>query len=117
MSLLFLLLVFLSHKLNAQKLQFEQPLTPKALESSKKQIWQNQILISNPLISAIPKSDLIIPNYFVPQYARENPSGYSYLCRLELKAEDELPLGIWLRADETSHPGGNLYLRLKMIRF
>lgn len=54
---------------------------------------------------------------FLPEYARENPSGYSYLCRLELKIEDQLPLGVWFQADGSNHPGGSIYLRLKMIRF
>ncbi|MFK7921495.1 MAG: hypothetical protein AB8H47_06035 [Bacteroidia bacterium] len=60
---------------------------------------------------------LRIPQYFIPTYARANPSGYSYLCRLELQIEDELPLGLWIRADEKAHPGGSLYVRMKLIRF
>lgn len=82
---------------------------------------QQQFRIQNPELLSIPldpsDSNFQIPTYFLPSYARRNPSGYSYLCRLELKIEDELPLGLWIRADEKAHPGGSLYLRMKVLRF
>ncbi|MEO0898462.1 MAG: hypothetical protein AAFY71_18765 [Bacteroidota bacterium] len=65
---------------------------------------------------------ILLSGYQVmPEYARENPSGYSFLCRLELKAEDKLPVGLWVEVED----GKNLslptyphtYFRLKLIRF
>lgn len=37
--------------------------------------------------------------YFLPKYARQNPSGYSFLCRKELQLEDRLPVGIWFEME------------------
>lgn len=62
-----------------------------------------------------------VSNAFLPSYARENPSGYSYLCRLELKVEDTLPVGLWLKlgTDESlkTGPFSAANLRMKLFRF
>ncbi len=44
--------------------------------------------------------------------------GYASLCRMELKIEKQLPVGVWMRADgasyrQVSNPG-LAYLRLKI---
>jgi len=57
----------------------------------------------------------------LPSYARQNPSGYSYLCHLELKAEDKLPIGVWVKIDdgkESLVPRlPQTYLQFKLLRF
>jgi hypothetical protein len=118
--LLFLMLLFSARQLAAQKIRFPQPVSPKEFSPKNTLVLAPKTTspaFQLPISTESPSPRLVVPPYFVPTYARQNPSGYSYLCRLELKAEDKLPLGIWLRADETNHPGGNIYLRLKMIRF
>ena len=56
-----------------------------------------------------------------PQHVLDNPTGYSYLCRLELKIEDQLPVPVWLKLGAS--PGlvnqtqNNAYLRFKLMRF
>jgi hypothetical protein len=57
---------------------------------------------------------------YLPDYARKNPTGYSYLCRLELKIEKELPLGLWLDLGDTrtwgnpSQANANVRFRFKL---
>lgn len=102
-------------QLSAQQLQYRQnlPLTDSLSQAiAKVAQFDSTERSSNNNLAAFD-----IPHYFIPSYARRNPSGYSYLCRLELQIEDELPLGLWIRADETAHPGGSLYVRMKLIRF
>lgn len=108
-----LLFLFSASLLSAQELQYRQnlPLT----DSLQQQIQARFSFSKNSPSERI--QGLRIPQYIIPTYARANPSGYSYLCRLELQIEDELPLGLWIRADEKAHPGGSVYLRMKLIRF
>ena len=58
---------------------------------------------------------------FLPKYVKENPSGYSYLCRLELKIEEQLPLAMWLRLGQSfglpSTSAGQANIRFKLFRF
>ena len=62
-------------------------------------------------------------DHLIPEYIRENPMQYSYLCRLEKKIERKLPVGLWLKLennnlfDSFSPRAGNAYIRMKMIRF
>ncbi|MEL6698616.1 MAG: hypothetical protein AAFV78_11825 [Bacteroidota bacterium] len=57
----------------------------------------------------------------MPGYARDNPAGHAYLCRLELKTENTLPIGIWVKVADpkellpTQIP--HTYLRMKLLRF
>ncbi|MEM6807390.1 MAG: hypothetical protein AAF696_38670 [Bacteroidota bacterium] len=39
---------------------------------------------------------------YLPKFARNNPTGYTYLCRLELQIEKDLPLGLWLDIGDQS---------------
>ncbi len=44
----------------------------------------------------------VVLNYapnFLPTYARNNPSGYSYLCLKEIEVEKKLPIGIWFEVE------------------
>ncbi|RMG72230.1 MAG: hypothetical protein D6722_05700 [Bacteroidetes bacterium] len=53
----------------------------------------------------------------LPAYARQNPRGYTYLCRLELEVEETLPVGLWFKMDEgpSRQTGmlGSAHLRLR----
>lgn len=54
----------------------------------------------------------------LPAYIRSNPMGYAPLCRLEVKIEQKLPIGVWLRADGMVYNRivnpGLAYLRFKL---
>ncbi len=57
----------------------------------------------------------------LPEFVRKNPSGYSYLCRLERKIEKKAPLGIWMRVGEVNaweyYNRQNMYVQLKIFGF
>lgn len=57
----------------------------------------------------------------LPDYVKKNPSGYSWLCRMELKIEDELPVGLWVKAGDPGgvvhSTGNNLHVKFKLFRF
>ncbi|MEZ4826308.1 MAG: hypothetical protein R3C61_08435 [Bacteroidia bacterium] len=57
----------------------------------------------------------------LPDYAKENPSGHTWLCRAELRIENQLPVGIWVKAGDAggivNSTGNNLHLKLKLLRF
>jgi len=46
-----------------------------------------------------------VSSAYMPEFARNNPTGYTYLCRLELKIEKDLPLGLWLDIGDNSTTG------------
>lgn len=46
-----------------------------------------------------------VSSAYLPEFARNNPTGYTYLCRLELKIEKDLPLGLWLDIGDNSTTG------------
>ena len=46
-----------------------------------------------------------VSSAFIPEFARKNPTGYTYLCRLELQIEKDLPLGLWLDIGDNSTYG------------
>jgi hypothetical protein len=53
-----------------------------------------------------------------PRYVQENPMNFAPLCRMELKIEHKLPVGVWFRADgvasrQVTNPG-LAYLRFKV---
>ena len=62
-----------------------------------------------------------LPETIIPEYVRENPRGYSYLCRLELKIEEKLPIGVWIKIGENSgfagDAKGNAHVRFKLFQF
>jgi hypothetical protein len=73
--------------------------------------------LSAPFFSTSLKN-AIYPQNFLPDFVRENPRGYSYLCRLELEVEEKLPLGIWFKiGDNYGLPGGNAHVRFRLFNF
>ena len=58
---------------------------------------------------------------WLPAYARENPAGHAPLCRIETSLEKKMSIPVWIRAgnmDALPQAGtGNLYLRMKLLRF
>lgn len=64
------------------------------------------------------------PKILLPSHVRENPRGYSYLCRLELEIEEKLPVGVWMKTATPDLSGNlegvlrqNAYVRFKLLRF
>ncbi len=59
--------------------------------------------------------------HLFPDYVKKNPRGYSYLCRLELKVEEQLPIGVWLKFGENNGVkgvvGSPANLRMKLVKF
>lgn|GEM_PF-2952495 len=60
----------------------------------------------------------------LPQYAKDNPANYSFLCQLEVDIEEKSPIGVWFKIDQTdplllsqSRGGKMPYVRLKMNVF
>lgn len=58
---------------------------------------------------------------FQPRFVQENPTGYSYLCRLELSIEAKSPVGVWLKLNDAPMVPGrlpsNADLRFKLLKF
>ncbi|MEL6254568.1 MAG: hypothetical protein AAFR87_21340 [Bacteroidota bacterium] len=53
----------------------------------------------------IKKEVIGVSSAFIPEFVRKNPTGYTYLCRLELQIEKDLPLGLWLDIGDDSTYG------------
>lgn len=135
-----LLLIFLigmnySWTLHAQKLQlsYDKGVRLQSENSNFSAISQAAPKLSTsslkaPVVSPIAElpagyttSRAKVSGAFMPQYVRENPYGYSYLCRMELKAEDTLPIGVWLKFGEQNGvqgvPGSPANVRMKLLKF
>ncbi|MEM9718795.1 MAG: hypothetical protein AAGA10_06090, partial [Bacteroidota bacterium] len=58
---------------------------------------------------------------FLPEFARVNPAGHSYLCRMEVNVEKNLPVPLWIRAgkvqDWESYNSTAMYLQVKLLGF
>lgn len=58
---------------------------------------------------------------WLPEYARENPAGHAPLCRIETGLENRMRVPLWIKAGGTQNipqfGTGNLYLRMKLLRF
>lgn len=66
---------------------------------------ENKFSLLSPKVSFDPNTSQLISPVYLPEFARNNPTGYTYLCRLELKIEKDLPLGLWLDIGDTSTAG------------
>ena len=62
-----------------------------------------------------------LPNSILPQFARENPAGHSYLCRMEVHVERALPIPLWIRAgkvqDWEAYNSTAMYVQVKLLGF
>ncbi|MEL6851308.1 MAG: hypothetical protein AAFP92_22495, partial [Bacteroidota bacterium] len=79
-----------------------------------------QFRLQRPALPAARRAQTAHSPHFLPAYARKNPSGYSYLCRLELDIENRLPIGIWVDLGDqigASPSAASASLRLKLKRF
>lgn len=57
-------------------------------------------------------------DFRLPKHIQQNPMGYAPLCKIEVKIERQLPVGVWLRADgaayrQVANPG-LAYLRFRV---
>jgi len=93
--------------LPGQTLQFEKKLSAEERNVPDSQARAFQLGLPSLGITipvSAPSSDapFTLPSpYVLPAFARENPSGYSFLCRTEIKWEQNLPLGVWFRSETT----------------
>jgi hypothetical protein len=76
----------------------------------------NAGMLTKPMHTSIPSFRPTAPLF--PKYIQQNPMGYASLCRMELKIEKQLPVGVWMRADgatyrQVTNPG-LAYLRFKI---
>lgn len=59
--------------------------------------------------------------YAFPKHIQENPLGLSFFCRMEVAVEKKLPMGLWIKIDETPEidngPINQAYFRLKLFKF
>ena len=77
--------------------------------------WEN---VSLSRVPADVPAGLALSQNVLPNFARENPSGYSFLCRTELKWEQRMPLAVWFRSETTGEASAkgilpSTYLRLR----
>ena len=72
-------------------------------------------------VSARQDQPLSVPARWLPEHERANPAGHSFLCRVETSLEKKMTVPLWIRAGEMDMlpqaGSGNLYLRVKMLRF
>ncbi|MEO0473688.1 MAG: hypothetical protein AAF206_29015 [Bacteroidota bacterium] len=124
--ILILTLFLMGGMLSAQTIQW------KGVVQARKDLTQSSLSIPINSIGETSFAQSLIPfrfqegplhtsEHFIPAFARDNPSGYSYLCRLELKAENTMAIPLWFRAENGREgalfPGGNVYLQIKALRF
>ncbi len=90
----------------------ENPQTTLSLGTETSQ----EHLLGSPSIFSPSLSERVIP-----AYARSNPSGYSYLCQMELQVEKNLPVPLWFRAgkiQEWEHYNSSaMYVQVKLLGF
>lgn len=96
---------------------------------SQKPVWSFPELAHEKLFSPIIQSDSVPQKLLswknsyqiLPEYARENPTGYTFLCRLELKGEDKMKIPVWIKVDDNNSYSApsfpHTYVRFKLLRF
>ena len=124
--ILIIITLLLSSSLSAQNLQWSGSILPgEASNSFRLQLPEHPSAPTQHLslfqTRQFGETLLQASEHFIPTFARQNPSGYSYLCRLELKAENTMAIPLWFRAENgregAMFPGGNVYLQIKALRF
>ena len=87
-----------------------QPALSLGIESPQAHFLRSPSIFSPPLSERV-----------IPAYARNNPSGYSYLCQMELQVEKNLPVPLWFRAgkiQEWEHYNSSaMYVQVKLLGF
>lgn len=52
---------------------------------------------------------------FLPEYARQNPAGHSFLCRIEAKQEKYSPAPVWIKLGP-AHPAETYLVQQGAVR-
>lgn len=69
----------------------------------------------------VPETPVFKRERLFPMHVVQNPRGFSPICRFELKVEDRLPVGLWLKLEDDRLSEGmlkdNAHVRLKLLRF
>lgn len=63
---------------------------------------------------------LVTPSkHILPNHVRENPAGYSFLCKLEVDIEENSPIPFWFQLgnNDKLFPAGSAHVKLKMFKF
>lgn len=103
------------------------------LQISPQQLSGAEISLHKPIVSTttvqfVSTKDLTplspqlqMDGIWLPEYARENPAGHAPLCRIETGLENRMRVPLWIKAGGTQNipqfGTGNLYLRMKLLRF
>ncbi|MEM7373268.1 MAG: hypothetical protein AAF587_31880 [Bacteroidota bacterium] len=58
-------------------------------------------LISQPRLSVPSPTHPEVSEWFLPEYARENPANWAPLCHMEANIEKQLPVGIWINWEDS----------------
>jgi len=66
-------------------------------------------------------NDIYIGDNWLPVHVRQNPAGYSFLCRLEREIEKNIPVGLWVRVGEENpwefYNRQQMYVQVKLLGF
>lgn len=70
------------------------------------------------MLSFYKASDEQSLEHILPRYARENPSGFAFLCRIEKKLEHKSPLAPWIKVDQINYlQPRQMVVQLKVFPF
>lgn len=94
---------------------------PKASSSQHRITWDAPIPLQSSLSQHATQQTLVLSKAWLPEFAKSNPSGHSYLCRVETSLESQMKMPLWIRAGEMpaipQAGTGNIYVRWKLLRF
>lgn len=92
-----------------------------AMPTDSLESFSHQVLQVQPGERQPPSAGIQPSSAFLPSYALQNPSGYSFLCLKELEIENKLPLGVWIKLENPAYLrpqlGNQASFRLKLLRF
>lgn len=105
-----LILPALSWGQSSLKLQWEVQSNRQHLAAPTYSRQSPSLAVSDTTLSPTPQ--------FLPRYARENPTGYSFLCRQELAIQRRWPVGLWVDMEDNPNLQGQImttpHLRLQV---
>lgn len=117
----FLFLVICSATARAQLQVSHQQLSGEEISLHKSIVSTTTVQSVTSGNSSSIRPQLQLNGIWLPEYARENPAGHAPLCRIETGLENRMRIPLWIKAGGTQNipqfGTGNLYLRMKLLRF
>lgn len=117
----FLFLVICSATAQAQLQVSHQQLSGEEISLHKSIVSTTTVQSVTSGNSSSIRPQLQLNGIWLPEYARENPAGHAPLCRIETGLENRMRIPLWIKAGGTQNipqfGTGNLYLRMKLLRF